>query len=204
MIKKPRQGNTKQVRNNNARVTYHDRSRHLLFQLQNVEFHPDGKHKEADADLTKQPEWFERGGGKDKLKGRGSNPPKERRPEQNTGNHFAYHSRLTHTSSYFAGQSRCGDDDENLEQQTTKRARAILPEAALCRGKEISAGWSGMLDLCRRSSGRDRRREVSARLQDEENGQAGDANYNEIHLCFTFHVSIRRFNRHGGKRRATD
>jgi len=83
-------------------VTYHDRSRHLLFQLQNVEFHPDGTHKEADADLTKQPEWFERGGGKDKLKGRGEQShPKSDGPSRIPATHFAYHSRLTHTVELF-------------------------------------------------------------------------------------------------------
>src|SRR4029434_7803437 len=90
------------------------------------EFHPDREHEKADTDLTEESQGLKGRRSENALERLRSEEPEEGRPKQNASDHFAYHGRLTDADGKPARDAGHGNDDEDLEKETTKRIRAVL------------------------------------------------------------------------------
>src|SRR5437667_599549 len=100
-------------------MTDYDCCMRFAAQLRHIHFHTDSKHKQADPNLTEESQRTEGRRSKNKLKRSGRQETEDRRTEKNPRHHLAHHCRLSKMCKDPANQIRNGDDNKELQNEST-------------------------------------------------------------------------------------
>jgi len=116
-VKIDREQHAERERDDDAGVADDERRARPAAQLIEVHLHPDDEHEEHDAKLTDQVERGKRCRREESRLDRRGQTAKQRRAEENTGEHLAYDGGLSQAAEEDAHSAAGSHDHEQLEKQ---------------------------------------------------------------------------------------